>query len=695
MLFEAAENYEKARTNDNSLPGLQEKILALYLQIADGFFNQKRYMEAITHYEKVIAITPNRPEIYYAIGKCYFERHIPIKAIEYFEKTIALKGEFPDLEKQYKEVLEELGEKYLKEHIFEKASKFFSRLIELYPKEPKFIFKLGFIFENILEYDKAIEQYQKVKSIDSNYLGLLINLERTYMSKANDLFDKGKYEEACAQYKNALDISPQSLEAIYQSGVIMEKTGKITEAYKFYEKVYKLDKDFKDINEIMGRLIYTNINKFIEEKKYPEAIKECTNLLQADPKNPRLHFIMASVYLSMNDKDKARIEYGQVLQINPEFPEINDKLEQLYLSYAAEFMENKKFSEAKDYFEKIIALHPDSIIVNYNLASIYENEGNIEKAAGFYDKVMELDKNYQNISEKICNIYVTAGGKFFDKKDFNNASLYLEKAVKNGFENEDILYKLGSAYENTGMLDKAKKYYDKIIKKEGVTYKDVSEKLDDLDFHKLENNLEEEKYGEAIREAKKILEKNPNNIEIQYNLALSFEKKKFYNEAVQYFDDILKKQSDYLDVKERMKKIYIEKADKIFEMGSYSDALRDYLESIKFDNSNNDDINFKIAICYFNMGEYDKAMEIIRRFVLKDSNNKLNHNLLGQIYTQKNMLDEAVSEFQKAISIDKNFAEAYNNLGMVYIKKGMYQDAMKEFKTAVKIDPSIEIKFNG
>ncbi len=695
MLFEAVENYEKARANDAHLTGLQEKILDLYYLIADEFIKQNCFMEAITYYEKIIAINPNKPEIYYTIAKCYNKRHVPAKAFEYFEKAKQQGANFPDMEKSIKDVLIELGENYLKEHIFDKAEEQFHKLTELYPKEPEFIFKLGNVYENMLEFDKAIEQYKKLKDINPDYKGLLSHLERVYLSKANDLFDKEKLTEASQEYKNTLAVSPKNIEATYQIAIIYEKSGSKTESYNMYKTVYEIDKDYRDISEIMERMTAQHVFNLFEEKKYDEAFAECSQLILTDPNSAKLHFIMGEIYLIRNEKNKALLEYEEVLKLDNNYSEVKNRLEEIYLYFALDFIKNNKTDTARNLFEKIINLNPKSIQANYNLGIIYENNGNFDKAAEAYDRVIEIDKNYQDIPKKIGQLYAKAGAIFFDKSDNDNAGKYYEKAIANGIENEEIFYRLGTIYENRGSLDKAKKFFDKILKKsEGDHYKDISEKLEELDLHRMEIYLEEEKYAEAIREAKKILEKNPDNIEIQYNLAVAFEKRKFHKEAIQYFENLLKHQPDYLDVKERLKNIYMDKANKLYQMGNYSDALKDYTEIMKFD-VNKYEIDFNIANCYLNLQDFDKAMEIARRGLLHNSDDKLYHNLLGVIYTQKCMYDEAILEFQKCINIDKNFAEAYNNLGLAYIKKGMYADAMKEFKTAVKIDPNIEIKFKG
>jgi tetratricopeptide (TPR) repeat protein/transglutaminase-like putative cysteine protease len=86
-------------------------------------------------------------------------------------------------------------------------------------------------------------------------------------------------------------------------------------------------------------------------------------------------------------------------------------------------------------------------------------------------------------------------------------------------------------------------------------------------------------------------------------------------------------------------------------------------------------------------GNYQSAVEILKRAVQADPKSKFGWNDLGLAYLDLMDDDLAISAFQKQIEINPYHDLAYNNLGRLYLRQRKYDEAVKYFGKQIEIDP--------
>ncbi len=94
-----------------------------------------------------------------------------------------------------------------------------------------------------------------------------------------------------------------------------------------------------------------------------------------------------------------------------------------------------------------------------------------------------------------------------------------------------------------------------------------------------------------------------------------------------------------------------------------------------------------LGVAYYNLGQYEKAIEEFNKIVLIDSNHVQAHFNLGLAYSQVNHIDSAIQNFQKTISLDSTFYFAHTNLGFLYFIQKQYDKAIEILEQAIKINP--------
>jgi len=111
--------------------------------------------------------------------------------------------------------------------------------------------------------------------------------------------------------------------------------------------------------------------------------------------------------LSEAKKKRNNGEFAEALailhQVNNEFPQ---NVTYRYL-LASTYYESMNAEAAKRYVEEAIELD-GSFKENYELlGDIFEKEGNLKKAAEFYEKAFAFDHQYLSVSEKLIQLYIT------------------------------------------------------------------------------------------------------------------------------------------------------------------------------------------------------------------------------------------------------------------------------------------------
>ena len=213
--------------------------------------------------------------------------------------------------------------------------------------------------------DNKQEIYQRVGSVMT-----------TYYTKGADDYNAGKFAEAAPMFKKAYDIAKSLGSADANEMLNLAATsalraedyntalGYFTEVknngtetadlYRHLAACYNglgnaeqamaminagLEKDPSDAN-----LILEKVNAYLKEGKGAEAVQDITKLLELDPENAQLLFVLGTIYgdesnEGLYDTDKARQYYEQALSIKPDYYDAIYNIGVLYTTMANKYIE--------------------------------------------------------------------------------------------------------------------------------------------------------------------------------------------------------------------------------------------------------------------------------------------------------------------------------------------------------------------
>lgn len=183
-------------------------------------------------------------------------------------------------------------------------------------------FKLSPANENTLIEAGATSELIEVIRQES----LRINLSRDEIAAANDFYNLGleyynalNYDQAIENFQKAIDINPRLGLAYGGLGLA------------YYEK-----KDYEQSIEYYSKAIAANpapalyINRGVSyhaAKNYDKAAQDFTQVIQTQPTNKKAYFNRGAAYFSNNQFDKAIPDFEKVLELDPKYPNAEKKLD--------------------------------------------------------------------------------------------------------------------------------------------------------------------------------------------------------------------------------------------------------------------------------------------------------------------------------------------------------------------------------
>ena len=100
------------------------------------------------------------------------------------------------------------------------------------------------------------------------------------------------------------------------------------------------------------------------------------------------------------------------------------------------------------------------------------------------------------------------------------------------------------------------------------------------------------------------------------------------------------------------------------------------------------DQSYKRAIKYYNEGEYDKALPLLKPYVSSKPDNADAWFTLARCYYKLKKYDESIESYKQVLRIEPNDALTYNNIANNYLIIRNYDEAMKYCNKSIELDPT-------
>jgi tetratricopeptide (TPR) repeat protein len=193
---------------------------------------------------------------------------------------------------------------------------------------------------------------------------------------------------------------------------------------------------------------------YFQAGNYRIAAPELAKAAELDPSNAEYRNALGMALMFNRKLDAAIKEFQEAVTIEPRFSEAKNNLASAYI------MKGEP-NKAKPFLKQVLddPLYPTPHFAYFNLARIYEREGNIDEAIEQYKLALDIRPEYVDAHYNLGLLYLQQGKTDLAIEEFSEATRLRPKIA---------LYQrsLGVAYVQAGKYPEARRAFEKVLEVE-------------------------------------------------------------------------------------------------------------------------------------------------------------------------------------------------------------------------------------
>ncbi len=434
--------------------------------VSDTYIVLGDYSNALKYLKEISEKRPDDINMLYNIGRMYEALKQPSEAIKYYENITE--------NYQYDEtVLLRMADIYEAYGDFANTAAIVEKLLVLNPTDINLKYSAAATYVKIPDYNAAIRIYEEILSTNPNNRDVQTEVIKLYFrqnrnteafEKYSKLMNKDSIDfmtkmdvavafmQASAEDKEALNVSRNILQNLQNS----YPDQWMPEYYLIYidakDNPQESERRFRD----MLSRIDTSAELFIqvgfyfyEQNKFQPSVEIFKAGIAKFPDDFRLNYLAGNSLYRLGQNREALPYLEHALEKNPSDLNVLSTLGLVYDDL-------RMNAETDRLYEQAFKYYPDNILLMNNYAyNLSERGEKLQEAKEMSKKTLEKEPNNGSYLD-------TYGWILFKLKDYKNAAMYIEKAIKQG-KNETLLDHLGDIYEAMGEIVKALKCWNEAL----------------------------------------------------------------------------------------------------------------------------------------------------------------------------------------------------------------------------------------
>jgi tetratricopeptide (TPR) repeat protein len=472
-----------------------------YDLLADIFSSAHQYDSAAVVLEKIIEIDSTQLNSYYKLARIY-ESSRPLQAIATYNKLTEIIGPDYNVLIRVAELQESLGN-------LNKAAEAIEELLTIDPSNTSIQKLLSEIYAKDGKYEEASKIINEIIEFNPDDLDAR---ER----KAQLLIQQNEWGAAADEYNYILEKPDVSLETKIRVGVSFfaqsfKDSVMLQHAKQLFETINKDTADWQ-VKMYLGAIALVEENDsvavdyfnevknlarenaqawtqlgglFFDNRHYREAITLMSTAVELFPQNFVVNLLLGLSLAQSGRHSEAKNYLKTAVDINPQ--------DVVALSaYGFSLNQLKEYDEAIFYIKRALKINPDDVNLIGTLGLIYDSLEMWEKCDSTYERALEIDSANATVNNNYAYSLSERGIRL------DEALAMVKIAIEKDPENSSFLDTIGWVYYKLGNYEEAKMYLEKALKI-GGDRPVMLDHLGDVLFRMGEKNLAVEFWQKAYK----------------------------------------------------------------------------------------------------------------------------------------------------------------------------------------------------
>ncbi|NUM51235.1 MAG: tetratricopeptide repeat protein [Flavobacteriales bacterium] len=367
-----------------------------HAQVLAAAHKPQQALEILASVESLIS---GDTDFYFTKATIYSQLRMSQKAIDNFKKAL----EFADHNEDKEDVLISIAFEYENLSEFNKAVEYLKKTLTINPNNETALYEIVFCYEVLGQLESCIDYFNHFidehpysynawynlgisynhiglyeKSLEAFEYALTIQEEfpAAHYSKASTLVSLARYEEAIESFKETMKYEEPDALCFYNIGECYEKLEDYNNALGYYQRATKLDPYFGDA--WMGiAYVYNQTNRLYAAAHYIEKAAEIDN------KNEDYLYLYADIKRNLGFIEEAIEAYKTVIQLAPDN-------ESAYIDLTEAYMQQNEHDLALETITEAAQLFTESSTILYKLAWVLIELRFLDEALLAFEKAIEI-----------------------------------------------------------------------------------------------------------------------------------------------------------------------------------------------------------------------------------------------------------------------------------------------------------------
>jgi tetratricopeptide (TPR) repeat protein len=285
------------------------------------------------------------------------------------------------------------------------------------------------------DFEQAADCYRQAIAIAPDDLNAHINLGFA-------LSELQRHTEAQAVLRRALELDPQSVDALYMLATMAQGAGNWADAVERFDQVLAIKPDFE--------MAYRGLSLALSRQGRIERAREVIRQgIEHFPRAADFHFFLGNLHAQKHELEEAIRCYGQAAALAPDYAEAHFNL-------AGALQLEQRLEPALASYRNAIAARPDYAEALFECGNLLTRLKRYEEALASYDALLTFQPGRADVQ---CN----RGRALQGLERHEEALAAYDRALQVEPASPDALFNRGSVLEHMGRHEDALAAYDRLL----------------------------------------------------------------------------------------------------------------------------------------------------------------------------------------------------------------------------------------